>query len=56
MNSVCSCSAGQAPSQSAPSLTRAGELLLRPLRETLGERSPLASVQRSQLVISSLGI
>ena len=38
------------------SLTRAGELLLRPLRETLGERSPSASVQRSQLVVSSLGI
>ena len=38
------------------SLTRAGELLLQPLRERLGERSPSASVTRSQLVISSLGI
>jgi predicted NBD/HSP70 family sugar kinase len=38
------------------SLTRAGELLLQPLRETRGERTPSASVKRSQLVISSLGI
>jgi len=38
------------------SLTRAGELLLRPLRETLGERSPSSSVKKSQLVMSSLGI
>ena len=38
------------------SLTRAGELLLQPLRETLGERTPSASVKKSQLVISSLGI
>jgi predicted NBD/HSP70 family sugar kinase len=38
------------------SLTRAGELLLGPLRETLGQRTPSASVKQSQLVISSLGI
>ena len=38
------------------SLTRAGELLLRPLRETLGERSTSASVKQSQLVTSALGI
>ena len=38
------------------SLTRANELLLQPLRRTLGERTPSASVKRSQLVISSLGI
>jgi predicted NBD/HSP70 family sugar kinase len=38
------------------SLTRAGELLLRPLREALGQRTPSASVKQSELVISSLGI
>ena len=38
------------------SLTRAGELLLAPLRMTLGKQSPSASVKRSQLVISALGI
>ena len=38
------------------SLTRAGELLLRPLRDALGERSPSASVKQSQLVTSTLGI
>ena len=38
------------------SLTRAGELLLRPLRETLGEHTPSASVKKSQLVTSALGI
>ena len=38
------------------SLTRAGELLLRPLRDSLGERSPSASVKQSQLVTSTLGI
>ena len=38
------------------SLTRAGELLLRPLRETLVERSPSASLTQSQLIISSLGV
>ena len=38
------------------SLTRAGELLLRPLRDALGERSPSASVKQSQLVTSALGI
>ena len=38
------------------SLTRAGEMLLRPLRETLGERTPSSSVQQSDFVISSLGI
>ena len=38
------------------SLTRAGELLLGPLRETLGQRTPSASVKQSQLVTSSLGI
>lgn len=38
------------------SLTRAGELLLTPLRETLGKRTPSASVRQSEFVISSLGI
>jgi glucokinase len=38
------------------SLTRAGEMLLRPLRKTLGERTLSASVSQSQFVISSLGI
>ena len=38
------------------SLTRAGEMLLRPLLQDLGERSPSASVTQSQFVISSLGI
>ena len=38
------------------SLTLAGEMLLSPLRENLGGRTPSASVQQSQLVISSLGI
>ncbi len=38
------------------SLTRAGEMLLRPLRENLGERTPSDSVRRSRLVISGLGI
>ncbi|MGE3173475.1 MAG: ROK family transcriptional regulator [Planctomycetota bacterium] len=38
------------------SLTRAGELLLRPLRKKLGERTLSASVDQSQFVISSLGI
>lgn len=38
------------------SLTRAGEMLLRPLLKDLGERTPSASVTRSQFVISSLGI
>ena len=38
------------------SLTRAGELLLKPLRETLGTRTPSASVNQSELVISPLGI
>ena len=38
------------------SLTRANELLLQPLRLALGERTPSASVKRSQLVISALGI
>ena len=37
-------------------LTRAGEMLLRPLRKTLGERTLSASVKQSQFVISSLGI
>jgi len=37
------------------SLTRAGELLLQPLRETLGERAA-PSVKKAQLVISPLGI
>ena len=31
-------------------------VLLQPLRQRLGERSPSASVTRAQLVISSLGI
>ena len=38
------------------SLTRAGELLLQPLRSTLGKRTPSASVNQSQLAISPLGI
>jgi glucokinase len=38
------------------SLTRAGEMLLRPLRKTLGERTLSASVSQSQFVISALGI
>ena len=38
------------------SLTRAGELLLKPLRKTLGERTPSASVQQAQFVMSALGI
>lgn len=38
------------------SLTRANELLLQPLRMTLGELTPSASVKRSHLVISALGI
>ncbi len=38
------------------SLTRAGELLLRPLRKNLGERTLSASVKQTQLVISSLGV
>lgn len=38
------------------SLTRARELLLQPLRMTLGKQSPSSSVKQSQLVISSLGI
>lgn len=38
------------------SLTRAGELLLQPLRETLGKRTPSASVNQSEFVISALGI
>lgn len=38
------------------SLTRAGELLLRPLREHLNQRVPLASVTQSRFVLSSLGI
>ncbi|MEC7582900.1 MAG: ROK family transcriptional regulator [Planctomycetota bacterium] len=38
------------------SLTRAGEMLLRPLRKNLGGRTPSASVAQSQFVISSLGI
>lgn len=37
-------------------LCRAGEMLLRPLRQTLGERTPSASAARSQLVVSPLGI
>jgi predicted NBD/HSP70 family sugar kinase len=38
------------------SLTRASELLLQPLRMTLGKQTPSASVNQSQLVISALGI
>ena len=38
------------------SLTRAGEMLLRPLRQRLGEQTPSASVRQSRFVISSLGI
>lgn len=38
------------------SLTRAGDLLLRPLRENLGERAPMASVTQSRLVLSTLGV
>lgn len=38
------------------SLTRASELLLQPLRNTLGKQTPSASVKRSHLVISALGI
>ena len=38
------------------SLTRAGEMLLRPLRQNLGARSPSTSVAPSRFVISSLGI
>ena len=38
------------------SLTRAGELLLRPLRESLGELAPLASVTQSRFALSTLGI
>ena len=37
-------------------LTRAGDLLLRPLLEKLGECIPSASVKQAQFVISSLGI
>ena len=52
--------AGRADSQFVKthrgSLTRAGEMLLRPMRETLGERSPSASVTRARFVMSSLGI
>jgi predicted NBD/HSP70 family sugar kinase len=38
------------------SLTRAGEMLLRPMREHLGERTPASSAKRSRFVISSLGV
>jgi predicted NBD/HSP70 family sugar kinase len=38
------------------SLTRAGELLLRPLRKNLVDRTLSASIKESQFVISSLGI
>lgn len=38
------------------SLTRAGEMLLRPLRTTLDERTPSASIAKSRIVISTLGI
>ncbi|MBK8097547.1 MAG: ROK family transcriptional regulator [Planctomycetes bacterium] len=37
-------------------LTRAGEMLLRPLRAHLGGRSPSASVTQTALAISSLGV
>ena len=37
-------------------LTRAGELLLAPLRETIDTRSPATSVKQSDFVISALGI
>ncbi len=38
------------------SLTRAGEMLLGPMRKDLGERTPAASASVSKLVTSSLGI
>ncbi|MCB9881209.1 MAG: ROK family transcriptional regulator [Planctomycetes bacterium] len=38
------------------SLTRAGDMLLRPLLRKLGERTPSSSVNQSRFVISSLGI
>lgn len=38
------------------SLTRAGEMLLRPLRETLEERAPLAALAQSKFALSNLGV